>query len=355
MANDAARILIVEDENIIAKDIRRTILKLGYQVTRIVGNGRDAIQSTEEDLPDLILMDIILKGDLTGIDASEEIRKMYNIPIVYLTALTDDETMHKAKVTEPFGFLLKPFDQRELHTAIEIALYKNKMEIAFKKRTRELEEEKKKNDNLLHHILPSEIVKELKQNGQIVPRQYEMITISFTNFHRFSDISSKLPPYILVRELNEIFNKFDTITEEYGLEKLKTIGDTYMIGGGLPKETEDHAVKIIKAALDMQQFIAERNQNSEIKWILKTGVHSGQVVAGIVGTNKFTYDIWGDSVNIASRMESSCEPGKINISGFTYELIKEQFNCDYRGKLNAKGKGEIDMYFVKDVKNPVLV
>ncbi len=350
MSETKTKISIVEDENIIAKDIKRTVEKLGYEVTGIFSKGEEVLLHLNEFQPDLVLMDIMLKGELSGIETAKKVYDKYKIPIVYLTALTDEETLQKAKITEPFGFLLKPFDQRELHTAIEIALYKHKMEMDLKRRTLELEEEKKKTDELLHHILPSGIVKELRIKGEIIPRHHENVSIMFTEFHEYSQISSNLAPDDLVNELNEIFVKFDDIMDEFGLEKLKTIGDIYMVAGGLPEKNKNHAVVVIDAALEMHEFLLRRNKISKIKWQMRTGVNSGPVVAGIVGTNKFTYDVWGDTVNIASRMETNSLPGRINISSYTYELIKDSFICEYRGKLNAKGKGEIDMYFVDGKK-----
>lgn len=346
MTSNKIKILIAEDEYIIAVDLKKTLEKLGYIVTAYVAKGQDVITHAETDNPDLIIMDIMLEGEMNGIQAAEAIKKKFDIPIVYLTAFTDENTLQKAKITEPVGYIHKPFEERSLHSAIEIALYKYEMESQLKIKTKELEDEKNKTDELLHHILPAEIIKELKTNGIVNPRHFKNISILFTNFPGFTRVMNTLPPGELVEELNDIFISFDGIIESYGLEKLKTLGDTYMIGSGLPMETDDHAVKIVLAALDMMAFINQRNNDSKIKWKLRAGINSGQVVAGVVGTNKFTYDVWGDTVNIASRMESNSQPGKINISGSTYELINKYFNCEYRGRLNVKGKGEVDMYFV---------
>jgi adenylate cyclase len=351
MLGEKLRILVAEDEKIIAIDIRNTLRGLGYEVIAIVNTGEEAIKAAGELKPDMILMDIMLSGTMTGIDAAKVILPQYDIPVIYLTALSDNETLNRAKVTEPFGYVLKPYDARVLNSAIEMAVYKHKIDSELRRKTKELEEEKIRTDRLLHNILPSEIVDEWKTYGFISPRHYNHISILFTDFHGFTDISSRLSPDLLVEELNDIFQNFDTIIESYNLEKLKTIGDTYMIGAGLPKESDDHAVRITKAALDMQDYIIGRNKSTKVQWHMRAGINSGQVIAGIVGTNKFTYDVWGDTVNIASRMESSSLPGKINISGSTYALIKEYFDCEYRGKLNAKGKGEIDMYFVNQLKS----
>ncbi len=346
MVTNKIKILIAEDEYIIAIDLKKTLEKLGYVITAYVTSGQDVISHARTDNPDLIIMDIMLEGEMSGIQAAEAIKQKYNIPVVYLTAFTDEKTLQKAKITEPVGYILKPFEERSLHSAIEIALYKHEMETQLKIKTKELEDEKNRTDELLHHILPDEIIKELKAKGIVKPRHYPDITILFTDFPGFTGIMNTMPPGELVEELNDIFRSFDGIIESYGLEKLKTLGDTYMIGSGFPKESKDHAVKIVQAALEMMKFMDKRNTGSKITWNLRAGINSGEVVAGVVGTNKFTYDVWGDTVNIASRMESSSLPGKINISGSTYQLVKDYFNCQYRGKLNVKGKGDVDMYFV---------
>jgi len=213
-------------------------------------------------------------------------------------------------------------------------------------RTRELEEEKNKSDELLMNILPESAVNELKEKGVVEPREFKNCSILFTDFKGFTWTASVLPADKLVSELNDIFASFDNIMVKYGLEKLKTIGDAYMAACGLPIEREDHAIRVIEAAFAMQEYISRRNETSAIKWEMRLGIHSGQVVAGVVGVKKFTYDIWGDTVNIAARMESSGEPGKINISAFTYMLVRDYYECEYRGKVEAKGKGKIDMYFV---------
>jgi adenylate cyclase len=350
MNGPKTRILIVEDEKIIGLDIKNTIERIGYEVINIVKSGESAIDLTGELKPDLVMMDIMLSGGISGIDAAEAIRRKFDIPVIYLTGLTDEETFHKAKITQPFGYLPKPFDQKGLHSAIEMGLYKHKIESLLKKKTLELEEEKKKTDNLLMNILPAEIVKELKTNGSVKPRLFEAITIMFANFHDFVNLIQRHEPVKVVNQLNEIYHKFDIIVEQAGLEKLKTIGNTYMIGAGLPKESDDHAIKITEVAINISEYIHRLNLKNKPEWKLRIGINSGQVVAGVVGMHKFTYDVWGDTVNIASRMESSCEPGKINISRSTYELIKDFYDCEYRGQLDVKGMGEIDMFFVKGLK-----
>ena len=215
------------------------------------------------------------------------------------------------------------------------------------KQKEEIATEKEKADRLLYNILPVEIADELKEKGTTFPRRHEDITILFTDFKGFTNTVATMPAKKLVDELNEIFKSFDDIIVKHNLEKIKTIGDAYLIAGGLPKESPNHAQNCVRAAREMLELIEKRNETAAIKWQMRVGIHSGAVVAGVVGKRKFTYDVWGDTVNIASRMESSGIPGKINISAYTYDLVKSEMECEYRGKVDIKGKGEIDMYFVK--------
>lgn len=341
-------LLIAEDENIIAKDITRVARKLGYHVADFVKSGEEVIKKAEELKPDLILMDIMLQGNINGIQAAERIKNSVDIPIVFLTALADEETLQQAKITEPFGYILKPFDERTLHSSIEMALYKHKISINLRERTRELEREKKRTDELLHNILPSDIVKELKEKGKITPREYKMVTLLFTDFQGFTSLAVQMPPNVLVDELNDIFQHFDAIVDNYGLEKLKMIGDSYMLGGGFPKESDTHAVDVVCAAIEMNNYINLRNKTSKFIWKMRTGIHSGNVIAGVIGKKKFTYDVWGNTVNIANRMERYSKAGEINISETTYSLIKDYFECEHNSKIELMGNNEMEMFFVKN-------
>ncbi len=211
--------------------------------------------------------------------------------------------------------------------------------------------EKQKSDNLLLNILPHETAEELKHTGTAQSRSFTQVTVMFTDFKNFTTAAERLSPELLVREIHEYFSMFDQITTKYNIEKIKTIGDSYMCAGGIPQANETHHKDVVRAALEIQAFMKERKQaresRGELFFELRLGIHTGPVVAGIVGTKKFAYDIWGDTVNVASRMESHGMPGKVNISGSTYECIKDEFHCVYRGKIEAKNKGEVDMYFVE--------
>lgn len=214
-----------------------------------------------------------------------------------------------------------------------------------------IEIEKKKSDFLLYNILPEEVAEELKVKGSADAKHFDLVTVMFTDFKGFTQISEKLSPSELVAEIDTCFKAFDNIITKYNIEKIKTIGDAYMCAGGLPVVNNSNIIDVVSAALEIQRFmlahLETRKKEGKEAFEIRIGIHSGPVVAGIVGVKKFAYDIWGDTVNIASRMESSGEAGKVNISGTTYELIKDTFNCEYRGKIQAKNKGEIDMYFVE--------
>ena len=207
--------------------------------------------------------------------------------------------------------------------------------------------ERKRSDDLLHNILPANIIRDLKDSGKTIPKRHKNVTVLFTDFKGFTELVASISAITLVNELNDIFGRFDDIMEETEVEKIETIGDAYMAACGLEEKTTNHAVKCITAAQKMLAYLEERNKSHEIKWRMRVGIHSGTIVAGVVGKKKFAYDLFGDTINTASRMESSGVPSKINISGPSYQLVKNDIDCEYRGEIHAKGKGEIKMYFVK--------
>ena len=217
--------------------------------------------------------------------------------------------------------------------------------------------EKERSDNLLLNILPEETAIELKENGKVKAKKFDSITVLFTDFKGFTEYAEKLTPEALVESVDFYFSKFDEIMEKHGLEKIKTVGDAYMCAGGLNESVKNHSEKMVLAAFDIAEFVkSAKAQDSESKtrFDVRIGINTGPIVAGVVGTKKFAYDIWGDAVNIASRMESSSEPGKINVSHDTYNLIKHNFDCEYRGKIEVKNRGEMKMYFVNNLKEKAI-
>jgi class 3 adenylate cyclase len=220
-----------------------------------------------------------------------------------------------------------------------------------KKLRKEIEIEKKHSEALLLNILPYETANELKSKGYVDAQTYRLVTVMFTDFKDFTKVSELMSPQELVVEIDKIYREFDRIIGVYGIEKIKTIGDAYMCAGGLPKSNHTHASDVVAAAIDIVAFIRqeiEMRKSLNLPYFdIRIGIHTGPLVAGVVGIKKFSYDIWGNAVNIASRMESSGEAGKINISEDTYHLVKDRFVCRHRGKITAKNKGEVDMYFVE--------
>lgn len=215
------------------------------------------------------------------------------------------------------------------------------------------ENEKNRSEKLLLNILPIEVAEELKDRGFVQPVLYENVSILFTDFEGFTKIAETMSPEELIKTLDTSFTRFDKVIEKYNLEKLKTIGDSYMCAGGLPIENKSHPIDACLAALELKNLMAQVKElqvsMSLPFWELRIGIHSGSVIAGVIGEKKFAYDIWGDAVNTASRLESSGATGEINISQSVFNQVKNFFNCEYRGKIPAKNKGDVDMYFLKRI------
>jgi class 3 adenylate cyclase/predicted negative regulator of RcsB-dependent stress response len=235
---------------------------------------------------------------------------------------------------------------------IAIGLYKR---FKYTQKTNKIiQDEKERSDNLLLNILPEETAIELKARGKVEAKKYDSVSILFTDFKGFTTYAENLAPEELVSCVDFYFSKFDEIIEKHGIEKIKTVGDAYMCASGLPEPSKDHANQMVGAAIEIANFVNGLKESKDINFPpfdIRIGINTGPVVAGVVGTKKFAYDIWGDAVNIASRMESNSLPGRINISENTYQLIKNDYNCEYRGELLAKNRGQLKMYFVQTKKH----
>jgi class 3 adenylate cyclase len=210
----------------------------------------------------------------------------------------------------------------------------------------EINKERKKSDRLLLNILPQKVVNELKEKGNTNPEIFKNVTVLFSDIVGFTDIATRLPVETLITELNDIFTTFDTIIEKNACERIKTIGDAYLAVCGLPESNENHCKNVVNAALEMMRAIKNRNMLNGIKWQIRIGIHTGQVIGSVIGIKKYIYDVFGDTVNTASRLESLSKPMKINISNDVMNGLGENYKFKKRGKIEVKGKKEMEMFFV---------
>lgn len=307
--------------------------------------------------------------DITGVDFLQMLPPHINNIRMILTGFADVEVIIDA-INEGriYRYISKPWVKEELQVALKNAIDKyllekknqellidlkianESLEEKVKLRTEELEKKKDESEKLLLNILPEETAKELKEFGKVKSRLYSDVTILFWDIVDFTKIAEEVSPEELISALDYYYGAFDRIMEKHGIEKIKTVGDAYLAASGIPIANPEHASISIRAAKDVMAFIAqerkEREASGQVFFEIRLGIHTGEVIGGVVGCTKYSFDIWGVDVNLASRLESSSEIGKINISQSTYDLIKEQFECVPRGKVKAKGIGELEMYFV---------
>lgn len=400
------KILAVDDEPdmeaLITQRFRKQIKENRFEFV-FARNGFEALEKlSEHEEISLVLTDINMPG-MDGLTLLSKIKEL-NKPIqsLVISAYGDLKNIRTAMNQGAFDFLIKPIDFQDfeitLNKTIENILFlakslENELQLKVEREAKikaqeELLEQMKQNaemisqqnvileakvlertqelinknelislerdrsDKLLLNILPFEIAKELKESGTTRAKHFDQVTVMFTDFKDFTRIAANMSPQELVAQLDTCFKAFDDIIDKYQIEKIKTIGDSYMVAAGLPVPNYTHSVDMVNAAIEIQQFMNSYINNNEkigVKGLgqLRVGIHTGPVVAGVVGNKKFVYDIWGDAVNMASRMESYGEPGKINISASTFELIKDKFKCTYRGEIAVKNKGDIGMYFVE--------
>ena len=361
--------LLVADDDRFVHMFIESAFESEYHDFQIISafNGQEVCDIVNNKQVDLIIMDWEMPV-MDGIQALECLKSDPSVSDIPVIIITSSGKLDLAFEAGAIDFIRKPLDRTELLVRVKSALsmFKliqqlvNQAEILerqsneLSEKNAELTKEKAKSDNLLLNILPYEIAEQLKNKGSVDVKTYRKVSVLFTDFVGFTKISSKLSPAEIIKELGIFFAKFDEIIGGHFIEKIKTIGDAYMCVGGLPLRNKSNPIDTVLAALEMQEFAKEINKiklkEGKDPWQIRLGIHTGKVVAGVIGKKKFAYDIWGDTVNTASRMESSGEADKVNISGTTYENIKEYFECEYRGKIKAKNKGEIDMYFVHGLK-----
>ncbi|MFO7844377.1 MAG: adenylate/guanylate cyclase domain-containing protein [Bacteroidales bacterium] len=343
-------ILIVEDDPLYGKVICRILDDVDKNIHLITSdNGFDALKIAEQEKPNLIITDWDMPK-MSGIEFCIKLHQnpdLKNIPVIMCTGInTSSENLKTAFESGVVDFIRKPIDKMELLSRVNSMLKLSDSYQTIKKQKEEILEEKEKSDKLLLNILPRKIASDLKEYGSAEPELFRNVTVYVADIVGFTKIASEISPKVLVNELNDIFKGFDEIMDVYQCERIKTVGDAYWAVCGMPIPNEDHAENIIRAAIDTIEFLEDRNNNSKYKWKIRVGIDSGDVVGGIIGTQKYIYDVFGDTINTASRLEQTSETMRIHLSENTHNLVKEKFNFEEQKPIEIKGKGKMKMFFI---------
>lgn len=367
-----ASILVVDDKPDNVRLLSTILTEKGYQVRKAL-NGPRAIATVQEFPPHLILLDVMMP-EMNGYEVCAKLKaspKTSAIPVIFLSALDDVSDKVKAFDVGAVDYITKPFQEKEVLARVANQLTIQNQQRLLQEQTKQLEEivgrlqneikerrvaelalrlAQKKSDHLLLNILPAAIVENLKKGERTAAERFDSATVLFADIVDFTSLAARISPLELVNFLNQIFSTFDELTEKHGLEKIKTNGDAYMVAGGLPVARADHVEAIANMALDMQGAIAHFQTDTGEPFQIRIGIHTGPVVAGVIGTKKFSYDLWGDTVNVASRMESQGLPGYIQVTTAIYEELKDRYVFEERGAIAVKGKGETIAYWLKAKK-----
>jgi adenylate cyclase len=351
-------LLLVIDDNEANRDIlSRRLLRDGYEVM-LAESGRQGLTMARRYNFDLVLLDIMMP-ELDGFAVLRELKtdvRYRTVPVVMISAIDETESVVKCLEIGADDYLPKPFNRTILRARIAALLERKRLRDGELKKNEELakalaevSQQRQKTEELLLNILPASVAQELQIEGSVQPMYFEDVTIVFADFVGFTRSTERLAADELVRLLHEYFSAFDAIMRCYGLEKLKTIGDCYMFVGGLPLRTPSHPVDAVLAAFEMEHATRIISARSQSDWKLRIGIHTGPVIAGIVGLYKFAFDIWGEAVNFSSRVETSGAPGRINLSRNTYLRVKDFFSCESRGTIPTKEGREVEMYFANGI------
>ncbi|HUL11022.1 MAG TPA: adenylate/guanylate cyclase domain-containing protein [Methylococcaceae bacterium] len=343
-------LLLADDDEPNRDLLRRRLEKLGYRITAC-GNGQEALELARKAAPDLVLLDMlmpVLDGHeaLVRIKSDEQLR---HLPVIMISALDEVEGIAHCIELGAEDYLAKPFNPIVLRARIGAALEKKRLRDFEQIYLRQIEEERARSDRLLLNVLPQPIADRLKSGESPIVNSYDEVTVMFADLVGFTALSTQIPPTMLVRLLDRIFSAFDELADRHGLEKIKTIGDAYMAAAGVPFPHRDHAAATTRMALEMHETIEKFSLQSQGVLKMRIGICTGPVIAGIIGQNKFIYDLWGDTVNTASRMESHGVPGRTQVAATTYELLRDRFLFEERGTIEVKGKGLMKTYLLSPV------
>ncbi len=350
--DETGHILIVDDKSSNRDLLSRQLGRYGYQVSQ-ADSGKQALKLLAElDDIELVLLDLIMP-DMNGYDVLERLKadeKLARLPVLIISALDEIDSVVRCIEMGAQDYLQKPFNPVILRAKINAYLEQKHLRDREQAFIEQLKQEQEKSEQLLLNILPQAIAERLKQGENTIADSFNEATVLFADIVGFTSLSSQISPVDLVKQLNEIFHAFDILAELYGLEKIKTIGDAYMLVGGVPTELPNHALVVAEMSIDMLDAISRLNSQNHTDYQIRVGIHTGPVVAGIIGKYKFNYDLWGDTVNIASRMESQGRADMIQVSQSTYQAIEKRFQCESRGLIDIKGKGKMHTYWLKHAK-----
>ena len=340
--------LLVVDDNEANQDLlRRHLEKLGYTITTC-GDGLEALRLSREIAPDIVLLDVLMPN-LDGHEVLVRMKsdeKLRHVPVIMISALDQVTAIARCIELGAEDYLAKPFDPILLRSRVEATLEKRRLRESEQMHLRLIEEERARSDRLLLNILPQPIANRLKSGESRIVNIFDEASVIFADLVGFTTLATKIPPTALIHLLDQIFSAFDELADQRGMEKIKTIGDAYMAVAGVPFPHYDHAAAAARMALDMHVVLEKFNRHSPSSLEMRIGICTGPVIAGVIGQKKFIYDLWGDTVNTASRMESHGLPGKTQVTATTYELLRDRFRFERRGFIEIKGKGKMETYFL---------
>ena len=332
------RLLIVDDEEPNRLLLRDPLEALGYEVTE-AENGPQALEQANQRPPDTILLDVMMPG-MDGLQVCRRLKKQpltAHIPVLMVTALAERKERLMGIEAGANDFLNKPVDIQDLTLRVANAAYTKRL-------FDQLQTERQRSERLLLNTLPQPIAERMKRGEENIADQYSEVTVLLADLVGFTALAAHIAPDQIVGMLNEIFSAFDLLTEKFRLEKIKTIGDAYMVAGGLPLPRPDHAKAVVQLALEMCAELEDFNRRYETSVRMRIGISTGPVIAGVIGRKKFAYDLWGDTVNVACRLESLCPPGNIQVADSTYEQLKDTFRFNDSKSLELKGCGSITVH-----------
>jgi len=345
----SSRILIVDDNASNRDVLERRLVREGHQVVT-AANGAAALESAVTESFDLILLDLIMP-EMSGFEVLRRLKAAEHtrdIPVIVISALDELDSVVRCIEAGAEDYLTKPFNPILLRARIGASLEKKWLRDREKKFVADLEQEKARSETLLLNILPQSIVNRMRNGEMVIADRIAEATILFCDLVGFTTLSHELPADRTIDFLSRIFSAFDRLAAELGVEKIKTIGDAYMVAAGIPEAQADHADRVAALAPRMLDAVSAIAATTALNLQARIGIHSGPITAGVIGTHKFVYDVWGDTVNTASRMESQSLPGRIQVSAVTRAALGDRFKLERRGIIEVKGKGTMETYFLSD-------